>query len=277
MTISDNDLRSLRPLNNRVIVRPVVDTTKSKYKSLELYNPLADDGRLIDEFKNAPIVCEVICAPKRLIFGTRKVVHESVFEMDASPAQRIWMYENRIATHYTECTTISAPIPNSMLWEATVQVKPGDIVWVNANWLMNAREHGNIITTDKALYYLMTYDNLYLKVKDDKVTMLNGYVLTELVEDTKEWAKKAEKIGLFIPDHLKRVEFKDRVAVVKYIGEPVKYLFNDRYDHPEIKAGDTVLLSMKVNRKLEPGMKFFAKDNADLTVTRRCNIEGILS
>lgn len=277
MTITDTELKALKPLNNHVIVKPIVDTTKTKYGTLELFNPLAADGRQIDEFKNAPVVCQVVCHPRRLIFGTRKVVHESVFETDATPEKKMWMYNNRIATHYTESTTISVPIPGSMMWKTSVMVKDGDVVWVNANFLMNAIEHGNTISTDTTTYFIMPYENLYLKVKDGKTTMLNGYVLAEPIEDTPEWTLRAEKAGIIVPDYMKRVEFKDRLAIVRYIGDPVEYMNNDRYDHPEIKAGDTVLLSMKVNRRLEPGMKFFAKDNANLIVTRRCNIEGILS
>jgi co-chaperonin GroES (HSP10) len=242
---------------------------------MELILPLKSDGTPYDEFKSAPIVCKVVTAPRKLIFGVRTVVNESVFTMDATPAQRIALYNQRREAKYTENTTIEAAIPGSMMWKTTMDVKEGDIVWVNSNFFLNAAQRGNVIICDNQVYYIMHYGDLYLKKDTEGVTMLNGWVLAELVEDSPDWTKRAEKAGIIVPDHLKKQEFKDRVAIIRYIGNPVEYIHNERYDHPEIKDGDTVLLSMKVNRRLEPGQKFFAKDGCDLIVTRRCNIIGI--
>lgn len=269
-----NELMSMRPLNNRVIIKPLVDTTKVRHGSLELSLGMTPDGGQFDEFKTAPVVCSVVIPPKRLIAAKRKVVHESVFEMDTTEAERIRLFQMRLEAKFTEATTIDKLVPNSLQWHTKVNIKEGDTVWVNANFFFNARERGDIINADGQVYYYAPYDALYLKSVDGVVTMLNGYVLAEVIDDTPDWTKRAEKAGLVVPDTIRK-NYTDRVAIVRYIGEPVDYVMNDRYDHPEIKQDDVVLLTYKVNRRLEPGQRFFAKDNADLIVTRRCNIMGI--
>lgn len=276
MNLTLADLKYYHPANNHVIVRPVVDTSNIKHGNLELVLGLAANGKPWDEFKSQPIVCEVVSVPHRLIFGRRKVYYESTEELDLTPQQKALLWQMRREAKFTEQTLIDAPIPGSMMWKTPMEVAPDDIVWVNANHLAIADHHGNTLDVEGQIYYILTYDSLYLKKKGDEVRMLNGWVLLEIIEDTPDWAKRAEKMGLTIPEYMKKQEFNDRLGIVRYIGDPVEYVLQDRFDDPSIKEGDTVLLKWKVNRRLEQSNKFFAKDGADFIVSRRDSIMGVL-
>lgn len=276
MNLSINELRSFHPIENRVIVKAAIDTSKFKYGSVEFYSPLSlSDGKPYDPFKSQPVVCTVIAPPRRLIFGKRKVFWETVEELDLPIETRIYLHKCRREAKFSETTIIDAPIPGSMPWCVSVRIKQDDIVWVNSNALYNAEKRHDTIICDGVLYYIIKYEDIYMRKTGDAVEMLNGWVLAELIEDTLEWRKRIEKLGLIVPKHLKKTGFDDKYGLIRYIGEPVEYLFNDQYDHIEINWGDVVMFKWKVNRRLEPGMKFFAKDN-DLIVTRRSNIIAIM-
>lgn len=269
MNVSLDHLKSYHPMNNQVVLKPAVkmDTIQHGNLTLKAVN--------WDAFKSQPIVCSVVCAPRRLTYGKRKVVVETVDELDLTQEQKMELYNRRREAKYSESTIVEKLIPGSMPWKTTVQVKEGDVVWVNSNSLMNAEELGKVIEADGEPYYVLPYTELYLKKSGDDVVMLNGWLLAEVIEDPAQWMKKMESIGLIVPDAIKKQQFQDRLGVIRYAGEPVEYPFEDQYDHPEIKVGDVVLFTWRVNRRLEPGRKFFAKD-ADLIITRRSRIMGIM-
>lgn len=278
MELTQSQLKSFFPANNLVLVRPVVDMTKVHNTTLDLAVPTVD-GKPWDTFKNAPIVCEITSAPRKLFCCTRRVEFESVIEMDVPMQAKAAILQHRRQNHYTETTMIDQVVPHSMMWHTTVQVKPGDVVWVNPNAMAQAEYNDMTIEADGKRFYLIPYEALYMKKVGEKVTMINGWVLCEPIEEAPDWATRLEKAGLFIPAHLKKQPFNDRLAIVRYMGDPVEYLkVNDdqRYDHPEIKVGDVVMLARSVNRRLEPHYKFFAKDNQDYIVTRRENIRAIM-
>ena len=276
MIITLHELRALHPTNNYVVLRPEVNTEKIQYGTVEFHAPVSSaDGKPYDAFSSQPIVCSVMAVPRRLIFGTRFIFWETIEELDVSELQKFNIYRSRKDAKFSEITTTEVPIPGSMPWKTTMQLKQDDIVWVNNNALLHAEQKGLTISIDGTMYYIIKYDDIYLKKSADDVVMLNGYVLAELVEDSPEWAKRAEKAGLVVPDNLKHEQFNDRIGVIRYIGDPVEYMFNDRYDGPGINVCDFVYFKWKINRRLEPGQKYFAKD-ADLIVTRRCNILGVM-
>ena len=276
MKITLQDLLSWHPVNNYVVLKPEVNTEKINHGSLELFTPVSlHDGKPYDQFATQPIVCSVVAVPRRLIFGKRKLYYQTIEELELSPEAKALLYARRREAKFSETTLIDVPIPGSMPHKTTCQVKQGDIVWVNNNALMYAMQNGLTIICEDQLYYIIKYEDLYLKKAGDDVKMLNGWVLAELVEDSPDWAKRLEKAGLIVPAHLKKEQFNDRIGIVRYINEPVEYLFDDRFDYPEIKANDVVYFRWKINRRLEPGQKYFAKDT-ELIVTRRCNILAIM-
>jgi len=270
------DLLSYTPLNNHVVLKPEINTEKFRHGTVEFFTPLSlADGKPYDQFKTRPIVCSVVSAPRKLIYGKHKVYWETIDELDLPPEQKIYLHKARREAKFSEITLIDAPIPNSMRWRTKVQIKQGDIVWVNSSALVAAEQQYMTFDVDKQLYYIVKYEELYLKKAGKDIKMLNGWLLAELIDDVESWMKRAEKAGIAIPNTAKKKYFNDRIGVVKYIGDPVEYLFDDMYDYPEIKAGDVVFFKFKVNRRLEPGQKYFAKDQ-DLTVSRRSNILGVM-
>ena len=275
MILTKPELRTYFPAANLVLLRAVVDTKKFHNTSLDLVVPTVD-GKPWDTFKHAPIVCEVVSAPKRLICGTHMVPYESVVEMDLPHEAMVELIRQRRQTKYTETTMIEHIVPGSMPWHTTVQVKPGDVVWVNPNALAQAAFNNTTIEADGETFYLIRYSELYLK-KADKVRMLNGWCLLEPIEESADWQKRAEQSGIIVPDTLKKVPFNDRLAIVRYAGDPVRYVLPDRYDHPEIEVGQVVMLNRPVNRRLEPGGRFFAADGIDYIVARRCDVRAIMN
>lgn len=269
------ELKSMRPLNNYVVLKPEIDTSKFKYGSVEFFLPISmSDGKPYDAHTSQPIVCSVVSTPRRLIYGKHDVFWESIEELELSLEQKLYLHKIRKEAKFSETTIVKVPIPGSMRFKTTVQVKEGDIVWVNASALMRAEKNTMTIICEKKLYYIIQYEDLYLKKSGKKVKMLNGWVLVEPIKETDRIIRRAKKSGLIIPKMNKK-HIIDRLGIVKYIGDPVEYLFDDQYDHPEIKKGDTVMFQWKTNRRLEPGAKFFAKDQ-DLIVTRRCNLMAIM-
>lgn len=272
-------IKSYSPTNNRVLVRPIVDTSTFTYKTMTLHTGLSlADGKPYDLVKAAPIVCEVVAVPRKLTFGTYKDYYETVEELDVPQHIKVALAQVRKQALYTETTLIEKPVPGSMMWKTKMDVIPGDVVWCNATAMVVA-QNGNLKwTVDGQDYFLMDYSDLYLrKRKDkDKVVCLNGYILCELIEYTPNWAKRIQKMGLFVPSHLRKEEYIDRFGVVRYVGDPVEYVLNDRYDHEGIKPGTVVMFKQKVNRRLEPGMKFFGSQEVDYIVTRRANIAAIM-
>lgn len=272
-----DNLKSFFPTNNRVLLHPIVDTSKFTHGSMTLHTGVSlADGKPFDELKSAPIVCEVISAPRKLIFGTYKDYYESVEELDLPQHIRIAMAAARREAKFSETTLIEKPVPGSMMWKTKMDVLPGDVIWCSANAMNVAKNHGMMYSIDGQDYYLMDYSDLYFKKKKDKVVMLNGYMLCSIIESTPNWAKRIEKMGLVVPAHLRKEEYIDRFGVVEYIGDPVKYVLNDRYDHEGISKGDIVMFKQKVNRRLEPGAKFFGGQDVDYIVTRRASIMAIM-
>ena len=235
MVLTIAKLKSFFPANNMVLVHPVVDMTKMHNTTLDLAVPTVD-GKPWDAFKNAPIVCEITSAPRKLFCSTRRVAYESIVEMDIPPQAKVELIRIRRQTHYTETTMIDQVVPHSMMWHTTVQVRPGDVVWVNPNAMIGAEHNGMVIEAEGQQFYLIPYEALYLKKTAKGVTCLNGWVLAEPIDEAPDWATRLEKAGLIVPEHLKKQPYNDRLAVVKYIGDPVEYIkVNDdqRYDHPE--------------------------------------------
>lgn len=270
MKVTQEELQMFTPANNYVLLKPAVKVNTIKYGDLVLHNPIP-----WDEFKHQPIVCQVVAVPKRLIYGKRKEHRESVEELEIPIAEKVKLYQSRREALFSETTEIDVPIPGSMMWKTPMELKPGDIVWVGSNALLTADNTGDTIIADGFLHYFIKYSEIYLKKDGDNVKMLNGWVLAELVDGTKDWVKQAKAMGLTLINNPKSQE-EDNIGVIRYIGSPVEYLFNDQHDHPEIKQGDYVRFLWKRNRRLEPGEKFFAKDNADLIVTRRSRIMAIM-
>lgn len=278
MKLSQQDISKHRPANNYVLLKPAIDTSKFKYGSAEFYAPLSlADGKTYDAFSTAPVVCTLIATPKRLVFDTQKVLYTAHRDKDLHPDKVKELARQGKPTFYTESEWIEGVGVSSMTWKTKMELKAGDIVWCSRNAMANAEKVGNTIEADGELYHLIQYSEIYLVKKGDNIKMLNGYILCSPVPaDETETERKLKALGLESGITEKKV--KDKVAVVRYVGDSVEYIFHnrDRFDFPEVKVGDTVLLAWQSNRRLENDLyKFFSQE--ELIVSRRCNIAAVLS
>jgi hypothetical protein len=274
------DLQKYRPCNNMVLLKPAIDTSKFKYGSVEFYSPISlADGKPYDPFSTAPIVCSVINTPKKLIFGTQKTLQTFEYDKEMSQDERVKLMQDGKETKYTESEYVETMVPGSMQWKTKMEVKAGDIVWCNSNSFVIAEQYHQTIECEKTLYYLIPYSDIFLKKAGEKVVMINGYLLLSQVKERDLIAERARKLGLSVPSMpVQHGKYNDTFARVRYIGEKVEYIFNnkDRFDYPEIKLGDIVKLTWENNRRLEqPGHRYFSDE--EFIVSRRPNITAVMS
>jgi len=269
------DITAIRPCNNNVLLKPAIDTSKIKYGTAEFYAPLSlADGKAYDPFATAPIVCSVAAVPRNLTYGTHTVLWQQESQRETHPEKIKELARHNKKNIVTESEYIEQMIPGSMPWKTTMQLKKGEIVWVNANSLVRAEQNHHTIEVDEELYYIIRYDDIIFKKSGENVVMLNGYLLLSLIDETPDWIKKAKSIGL---ETLNTPNTEEKYATVRYIGDPVDYPFNDkdRHDHREIKQGDIVMLLFAKNRKLENGQRYFSEE--PLIISRRSNIRAIMT
>ena len=134
-------------------------------------------------------------------------------------------------------------------WETKIEIKVGDLVWVNKVNAINAPK----IQTDEELFLLNYYEMIVAKrrvhkfdfkdthshltedQKTFKVIPLNGYLLCS---DVYDFVTKPK--GLFLTTTKRLNPFK---AKIEFVGKPVKYNFADLMD-ADVKHGDEVYLEL---------------------------------
>lgn len=104
-----------------------------------------------------------------------------------------------------------------IMWQTDVQVKPGDIVYINHFDMRNSY----YISQGERLMKLVPYASIICALRDGEITMCNGYTLLEDVEET------------LYPGTLEIKRKIDDQGIVRYIGEPNKryYLPIMMHDH----------------------------------------------
>ena len=276
MKLSKQDLSGWYTCNNFVLLKPIVDTTKFKYGTVEFYSPISQaDGKPWNPYSSQPIVCQVIALPKKLVYGKKWRYVTSEHSLDLPPEQIKHLATLGREPKYTETELLNMPVPASMPWKTTLDLKQGDIVWCSANALMMCEKLNRTIEADGELFHLISYENIYLRKNGNDVVMLNGYALLSPVVKTDEYRESMAKKGIIIPEFKHKDDLPDRLAEIKYLGEPIEeYLDENRIDDDIYSVGDTVLLSFSINRRLEPGAKFFNGDD-DFIVQRRCHFTAI--
>jgi hypothetical protein len=118
---------------------------------------------------------------------------------------------------------------NSMPWETEMELQVGDVVWTDI------METSNAITLvcEGKMYKLLPYQDLYCAKREDKVIMLNGYILCEQVK--KKAISELDVTSCDLIDPTK--------GIVAYLGNSNKrYLQEDYVDFEDLRVGDEVLL-----------------------------------
>jgi len=307
--LDNNEIHSLKPLNNFVLLRKMSDNRVGKLMGQEIrldttFNP---------EFY-ADVIYEVMATPKNLVYDNGRDEFGNYFE-----------------TH-------------GMEWKNRMDMRVGDIVWANYNQAINSLK----ITCGDDEYQLMHYSHIYLSIRKwkssddgylihydaDKVLSMDSNEDIDSVAVVKDYSPeikivewKRNKSDLQIkrtiptselpenvmmrrdeyPDHdeisLWKVimhngyilfsevpedadpsgmitfnENKDRLGIARYIGRPnEEYREHSMWDDNKVRVGDMIHLAYKFSKKLEnnPLIARFG-DGHKLHVTQRHRILGVI-
>lgn len=137
MVISKEELQSLFPRNNYVLVQPVYDMNKIKTGKTILFT---GDTSWKPEH-HAQVICKVITRPLQLIYSEKKKMNEY-----------------------------------SMEWETEMNLKAGDKIWVDYLAALNAEKKYHVVC-ENIKYYFIKYENIFLVKRGNRIIMLNGYIL----------------------------------------------------------------------------------------------------
>jgi co-chaperonin GroES (HSP10) len=186
-----------QPNTNYVLIKP---TRKSDELFLKSGVKLFIDDS-IDPEKHAPTSGVVVSVPEKL-FYSRKV-------------------DSRSSTAYN--------VP--------MELEVGDTVLFHYLSTENAKKDGRFYKEGDDEFYIIRYDDIHCRIREEEVMPVNGWVI---VETRKEQVLKSDTI--IIPDHIKN-KVSEIVGKVKYIGSVVKEYYNDpeNYDDDSIQEGDNVL------------------------------------
>ena len=143
ITISREDLKTIKLVSNKVLVKPVLKTSMYKLKNTNITLQIDTD---YDPHVHAERVVEVVRVPKKLEFSS---------------------------------TFISK---NVLPWETKMELQPGDKAWVRPLSVIGSEFTELIkITTreDKQVYFLLSYEDFFVAKRGEEVICLNGYVLIQ--------------------------------------------------------------------------------------------------
>lgn len=136
---------------------------------------------------------------------------------------------------------------SSMAWVTEIEAEVGDDVWFYGM----AAHSGEKLTSKGKKYVIMSYEDLYVAKRGDKVICLNGNVLLRpIIKTYKALSYEKQYID---PDW----------AEIAYIGSINKeYEFEYREDDDRLKQGMKVCISGLVARRMElpPYLKFDGKE-----------------
>lgn len=266
MILSPEDLQVFRPAQGYVLTTAATKPGTIKAGETELYvdttyNPAAFQ----------PIIQRVVSVCKILNFGRTRRFIEIDGEFDPSRNHR-----------RKDVFAVDVPVPHCCPWDTDIEVKAGDIVYCDNMATIGAVNQGRTIECEDKTYYLLKYEDLYLKLVDGVPQMLNGWILAAPVTKAEDdMVKSLKSHGLVFPsiainnDNRKEYGQRDKLATVRYLGPPVREYLEEMEDTDAINVGDTIVLQFGANRRLESeGNRFFSQE--ELIVTRRPRIMAVV-
>ena len=178
---------------------------------------------------HARVICEVISLPKNLVYDKR----------------------------YPEL---------SMEWMCDNELKIGDKVIVKYIAALNAEKYYHLIDENKEKYYLVPYQQIYLYIRNNEVTMINGYVLVTTIKQNIE-----SNLHLLPKDD-------DKYAIVRYCGTPNYEYFTGEYDDDIIDVGNKIILSYpSANyKRLENSLHMVFDKEQQYIVLQRHQISAVI-
>jgi hypothetical protein len=267
MRLTPEQLSGFHPMQNYVLTCPVMRSDTVKIGETELYQDTTYNPGF-----HQPVVQRVLAVCKKLYYGRE----QRFVDIDQG-------FDAKIGHNRKSTFAINAPIRHSMEWDTDIEVKTGDIVWVDSLPVMTASSHNATIECEDKTYYLLKYSDLYLKLVEGIPYMLNGWILVATVDKPEDDLVKILRARGIIfpsmsinPDTKKQYGQTDKIGIVRYLSPPVReYLDPNIEDTEFISVGDTVVLALRVNRRLESqAHKWFSQE--DLLVTRRPRIVAVV-
>ena len=141
LELSKEELDNIKLINNKVLVKPVIDTRKKRLGNTDITLDIDIDW---DEDAHSRRVVEIVRNPEKLSYSQK--------------------YKSR----------------SSMSWETEIEVLPGDIVWVRSLAAIgNDDTQLTMIISEGDTYYLINYEDFIVAKRGEEVICLNGYILVQ--------------------------------------------------------------------------------------------------
>ncbi len=158
-----------------------------------------------------------------------------------------------------------------MPWLCDMELRYGDKVIIYYLSVVNAlnKKDPRCVYEGEDRFVLIPYDRIYAVVREGRLIPINGYVLTESVEDPAITAEKArmEKIGMKFVMLRKNSITNVVYSRVKYLGNPNRrYTEDDHTDEGvDIAVGDIIIskkvsdipMQYELHMKVNDGVKLF--------------------
>lgn len=259
-----HDLGVFRPMQNFVLTTSVFREDVIKLGDKELYQ----DTTFNPGF-HQPICQRVVKTPKNLTFGK----WTKYIELDKG-------YDPVINANRKETVQITPPIPYSMPWQTTMDLKRDDTVYCDSLSLAMAEKDNRLIMCEGVKYFLVRYEDIYFRLVKGLPQMINGWILVEPIANPQSEVMTAlSKSGFVFPgvtvtaQNRRELDAGDKLGIVRHIGIPVTEYLDELEEHDHVSVGDTVIFKWSANRRLEAGgSRFFGK--TELIVTRRPRLVG---
>lgn len=200
--------------HNQVLIYPFADYTK------------VGDFELYDEFepgKRINVQGAVISVPNRLVYLRKEA--------------------NELANLYGKHGPIKTMIQDMTAWstefETEMELRIGDIAVFRYIAKIAAMEDEQFLDVglDRPLI-LVDYDQIYMAIRNGRQVMLNGWMMVEPIEYSKEdLIKMGNGMEVYVDDMAK-----PGMGIVRQLGSPVKgYLDDDRAYETDVQVGDTIM------------------------------------
>ena len=125
-----------------------------------------------------------------------------------------------------------------MDWKTVCEVKEGDLVFIGKIASANAI----VVMVGSDVYFLVSYGDLIVRVRDGEIYPLNGYVALGKV--FKRTRSTSLELGFADKQDKKR-------GVIRYVGRPNDYYYGTNAKDAHVEVGDEVVLHAELWTELE--------------------------
>lgn len=252
------DHKNIKLVTNYVLVLPDKDYDKyhnEKGEETNLYaptsfmaatNPLSEDDfserDIMDTYShNFSYSGTIIAIPEKLVFLGNEIKEYLERNQHTLGDQDNQKDQRAMKAAMTIMAKVEKMQEDSVDRLCDIDVKIGDKVYYDYLERFKVYEEGRVIQTDIGELFLIKYDKLELRIRDEEIKPLNGYVFVE-------WERKNElKHGSLVLEGLdKRVEDTNGIQECKvvYLPDPIKsHLDEIQFRDPvnEISVGDKIV------------------------------------